>query len=317
MSTQTTNSVDKKEITTSEPLAIPTQTKNMEEDTTSIKPSPSVSEAGQEIELRTGAAAAQIKPIEFTRFPDLPTELRLRIWRHAMPGPRYLEVGFAAIPQMPSESPNDYANTNMYSAFDTSHIHCNNAVALSSTCHESRDEFRRHYFRLGGSWQDTTGAGRQPPYFNPDIDTIVLCAQGDWQCVPGTFDFVRAWAGGEEADARRLGGRMIRRLGIHRVLAHQLFLTGEDASEGCMENLRGLEEILLYDKTVWSARVLGYEVLARMSREEVLAASDDLGWRFEHKIDYKLTWLEDQVEAAGIYMEGAKPVVRPVRLLRA
>jgi hypothetical protein len=88
---------------------------------------------------------------EFTLFPELPLELRNKIWKYTLPGPRYIEF------------------VSMYEAGDypVSYPHCKDKtppVALH-VCRESRTEALREYSELCGSCTDCP-----PMYYSPKID---------------------------------------------------------------------------------------------------------------------------------------------------
>ncbi|SRR6266536_2701822 len=73
-------------------------------------------------------------PYEFTLFPNLPVELRLRIWRFGFPGPRVVNISYAE--NVAALSYNDANNKRGI---------CEFPVTLY-ICSESRKETLKHYF---------------------------------------------------------------------------------------------------------------------------------------------------------------------------
>jgi hypothetical protein len=95
----------------------------------------------------SGTASAMAAPTTFTRFPDLPTELRLKVWRLSMRFPRLITFR----PQKPP--------------------------AVFSVCRESRHETRQKYFP---QWLYLHP--KKCVFINFEFDTVYLChsaVQGD------------------------------------------------------------------------------------------------------------------------------------------
>jgi hypothetical protein len=77
-------------------------------------------------------------PTEFSLFPRLPVELRLKIWKHALPGPRIIE--FYQTPEGP-ESGNDF----IAKVGRGSHLEL---LELVKTCRESRNTVEKSYRKV-------------------------------------------------------------------------------------------------------------------------------------------------------------------------
>jgi 2EXR family len=75
---------------------------------------------------------------EFTLFPCLPIELRIKIWRHALPGPRIIE--FYQIPDGPA-----YGGDFIAKVGRGSHLEL---LRLVKTCRESRDIVEQCYHKV-------------------------------------------------------------------------------------------------------------------------------------------------------------------------
>ncbi len=93
---------------------------------------------------------------EFTLFPNLAVELRLKIWKFALPGPRSIKIRRVKTDES-AYSKQNFRITGM-----------NEVPALLRTCHESRTEALRFYKRMFGS------VDGRPQYFDPSIDTLIL-----------------------------------------------------------------------------------------------------------------------------------------------
>ncbi|KAM0162378.1 hypothetical protein ACHAQE_003821 [Botrytis cinerea] len=114
----------------------------------------------------------------FTRFLDLPTELRLIVWGYAFPGPVVHEL----YPSCPTSSPYNF-KTKLRS-------NRRRIPALLHASHESRGVALNHYCLMAYDPPPVTEpreavAGITPFYFNPAIDTLFL------NCVASIFLDVR------------------------------------------------------------------------------------------------------------------------------
>jgi hypothetical protein len=92
---------------------------------------------------------------EFAFFPKLPKEMRLMIWKHAMPGPRMLEL--------------EYNHVNLAHDGPVILTHSDPRVAALSASQESRSEAQRRYTLSLPGWK--TG---QNLFLDPAIDTVVI-----------------------------------------------------------------------------------------------------------------------------------------------
>jgi hypothetical protein len=99
----------------------------------------------------SGPSSQQSAPLPtsgFTKFPELPTELQLKIWNYAARVPRALELQYCIV--------------------DRKFLTFQHPPAILHTCKVSRE------FALGPVYHLSFGTDRHPPttYFNPFYDTI-------------------------------------------------------------------------------------------------------------------------------------------------
>jgi hypothetical protein len=100
----------------------------------------------------------------FTLFPHLPTELRLKIWDHALPSPRLIDLNLSI------------TKTRITTA---------RPPILLSVCAESREAAQRHYARAFAT--STSPAGT---WVDPARDVVVLCPPCSASCysAPSCFE---------------------------------------------------------------------------------------------------------------------------------
>lgn len=123
-------------------------------------------ELGKENASATAATPdTPVKPTEFTCFPSLPIELRLKIWKMALPAQRYIE--FSTITSVTTP------NTRIKNIGTT--FRCTDrGLGMSLANHESREVLLKDYILIGGSWDDETRRPRPARlYYNPAVDIIV------------------------------------------------------------------------------------------------------------------------------------------------
>jgi hypothetical protein len=96
----------------------------------------------------------------FTLFPALAPELRIKIWKYALPGPRYIEAKTCR-------------RWDGFSAWDGTFywqvLGKDKAPAVLFVCHESREASIKNYTLIR-----STEDGCQAAYFNPNIDVLVF-----------------------------------------------------------------------------------------------------------------------------------------------
>lgn len=103
---------------------------------------------------------------DFSRFPDLPTEIRLKIWPLTFPSSRVIEIRTADYPSNISYLPIPSRPGNTVS--DINWVTKTRPPAALSVCRETRAEALRVYsvrFEL-------LAAGGEVIYINPDIDIL-------------------------------------------------------------------------------------------------------------------------------------------------
>jgi hypothetical protein len=94
---------------------------------------PSLARTGDSLFLRTGISSDSHQLATFHLFPTLPTEIRLKIWRHALP-PRIIEIRFRGLPNCVGNS---------YGSLEP---HFTSRIPRPlHVCRESRTEALRHY----------------------------------------------------------------------------------------------------------------------------------------------------------------------------
>ncbi|KAJ2891552.1 hypothetical protein MKZ38_000224 [Zalerion maritima] len=96
-------------------------------------------------------------PETFTKFRQLPPEIRLMIWQEALPDPRVFEV---------LDSPSAKQKTPPHSGLMFANVHHEAPPSLSAVCQESRDFVLRFYKRL--TFSGTT------KYLDPSRDVLLL-----------------------------------------------------------------------------------------------------------------------------------------------
>jgi len=117
-----------------------------------------------ELELRHQKSRDHFQPDKpsvqrFTLFPALPTEIRDKIWKESLPGPRLIQVGW----NLWTEELEDGSAIDYYKCISNS-----NAPAMLHTCHDSR-EIALKFFRL--SFADDL---KYPVYFDIQRDILVF-----------------------------------------------------------------------------------------------------------------------------------------------
>ena len=102
--------------------------------------------------------------IEFTLFPKFPTELRLRRWKHGLPGPRVVP---RCIGRSLRLGPKPCRVTNAL-------------ITIRRACHEALDVVNKNYHKYVPAWKSKSnliedGEGQQAfIYINYDIDTVYI-----------------------------------------------------------------------------------------------------------------------------------------------
>jgi hypothetical protein len=100
----------------------------------------------------------------FPQFSKLPTEIRLQIWKEAMPGPRVVEVYLI-------EDQSQYDGKTYYVADPASRTPAPTILHIN---HESRREGLKIYSRIFSRSRLPPGQGRKPIYFDPANDIPYL-----------------------------------------------------------------------------------------------------------------------------------------------
>jgi hypothetical protein len=130
---------------------------------------------------------------EFTSFPQLPSELRLKIWAHACHHPRNIDIFLANLGKLRIENENgisDFASYRYYSKYSYSH------PVVLRVSKESREEALRHYHLSFGTSHVFSNVSISTPaklYVNFAADRICLLRPDDlFSAVPGARikDFV-------------------------------------------------------------------------------------------------------------------------------
>jgi hypothetical protein len=98
--------------------------------------------------------------LTFTPFGKLAPELRLKIWKEALPDPRYIEI--QTVQRWDGSSSWD-------EKFHWEVFSKDRAPGLLFACYESREAFIRNYIVL-----HSTEKGCPAAYFNPSIDVLVF-----------------------------------------------------------------------------------------------------------------------------------------------
>jgi hypothetical protein len=97
----------------------------------------------------------------FTLFPKFPPELRLRVWKYALPGPRYIEV------QLIYDE--DWEESEVESVKSWNYVCKDNVPVLFFVCRESRAEVVKRYQPLR-----PTEVGSEVVYYNASVDVLVF-----------------------------------------------------------------------------------------------------------------------------------------------
>jgi hypothetical protein len=139
---------------------------------------------------------------KFTLFPKLPTELRLKIWKHALPGPR-------VVPLCTSRSLRRRQRPCCVT---------NALITIRRACHEALDVVNKNYDKYVPVWKTQSdsiedGEGHQSfIYINYDIDTVYIHKWGAFERVQeGCLRRIKhlAWRG-EETGAHQFEWAVLR-----------------------------------------------------------------------------------------------------------
>ncbi|KUJ06946.1 uncharacterized protein LY89DRAFT_372847 [Mollisia scopiformis] len=131
--------------------------------------------------IKDQEAAANLVP--FQRFSDLPTELRFKIWKLSLPGPRVLSVS-------------DFRKGSAAMLHFREHDNKPNPAALT-VCRESREIALRRYRLCFGT-----------PNIYADLTSDILYFGSNWDCVNVFRNGVVAWASWIKTAMRARGQEM-------------------------------------------------------------------------------------------------------------
>ncbi|KAI9645735.1 hypothetical protein NHQ30_005167 [Ciborinia camelliae] len=141
----------------------------------------------------------------FTRFPDLPLELRRKIWVHTLPGPRLLRMANRNVSKRFGSSKDELIGgiELLYSGMSCGNKRELLPMQLLRVCRESHKIFREHYQRIGIQglpdgkfiWPHDDKQSNVriccTGYFDPKLDTLLydFRAKNFWPSLQVRLDF--------------------------------------------------------------------------------------------------------------------------------
>lgn len=123
----------------------------------------------------------------FSKFPELPLELRREIWKFAMPQPRVVELAWLSLHQIKpvAASARKPGGRPKYSS------------ELAQVNREARDQYLREYkpillvdLRAPDRLEGRPRLSSVLKYFNPEIDTLYISKTPSWHLLENTLSFI-------------------------------------------------------------------------------------------------------------------------------
>jgi hypothetical protein len=156
--------------------------------------------------------------VEFKFFPYLPKELRVKIWKFGVPGPRAIHLNYSTKAQ---------------------HMVCRQPLpAVLHTCHESRTETLSQFKTVFDPYAPAPSASIPTIYINPNVDTYY-------------FRYMASHispAGGFESDfniLHRTTSHPVKRLALNHILFKELILENLFRGRRTLLQYRDLEALII------------------------------------------------------------------------
>lgn len=190
--------------------------------------------------------------------------------------------------------------------------------SLAATCRESREEFRKHYFMIGGQWNDESRLNPPQIYYNPTVDIVVVGL--------GNFPtFIHSTLLGGVANPWKVvvpegedrGGHLIQRIALYHHIADDLFKCryDDDWARKTVKGLSGLKEVLLFKSGPAVEKIRGHVVKERIPDDKMpIPPNWSLDWETMHKEieSWRTKSLEDWLGISVVYGADSHPVVKLV-----
>ncbi|KAH6664427.1 hypothetical protein B0J14DRAFT_569715 [Halenospora varia] len=187
----------------------------------------------------------------FTLFPDLPPEIRLMIWGHALPGPTTIEV---------------FSNQRTSTPKISGHVQ-KLLAPLRRTCQEARSVVDKHYQQLPRSMFNVAddGIDRAKFYFNPRDNVVYLNGYMT------TFSLLATYNHNVTVDRQAL-----KCIAVNYTAFETVVLLPDETFPYCFGTLPNLEKILVVmndDPEVANSHYEGREVEFQSTNDLVLPKS--------------------------------------------
>lgn len=257
-----------------------------------------ISESSIETKVACGQAkkANDEELAAFTSFPNLATELRLKIWRAALPGPQYIEFCWRRNPDTNGKDTAGGSSIENGTIFrPRSEMNGSLLRSLSSVCHEAREELQKQYILIGGGSYPDPYSGSQPCtskiHFNPAIDTIVMLAleidDSEGLALPLALANIK--------ELRRGNKSLIQRIAIHaRIPFHYI----DYHADRLVTGMDGMQEITLFMEGdgPTGVDILGLEEIKRFEKPTTPSDINEAARGSGNPWDLVHRWVADRLE---------------------